>query len=176
MLAIYEIVLQSNLAGINAVRPGVEWANVVKVADEALLKGLISANLVKGKLEKLRSSNIARVFMPHGLGHTVGVEVHDVTPPSWKLQVNDVLTIEPGIYFNPPLFEKARNDSAIKNFFNWDEIDRRFLTDGHGFGGVRIEDVVLVTHEGSEVLSADAPKFVKDIDATRGFDKAWWLW
>jgi Xaa-Pro aminopeptidase len=99
--------------------------------------------------------------MPHGLGHTVGLEVHDLQPLGWIVQENDVLTVEPGIYFNLDVFADARRDIVQRDLINWPRVELAFATH---LGGVRIEDVILVTADGHEVLSEDAPKEVADIE------------
>jgi Xaa-Pro aminopeptidase len=163
MRQIYQIVLDANLVGIHQVRPGIRWSAITLAARSALLNGLQRAGLVsqKASIHELAAGGIHGVFMPHGLGHTVGVEVHDVQPADWTLQPRDILTIEPGVYFNRPIFEAARNSSVQRELINWERVDR--LLDSN-FGGVRIEDVVLVTASGNRVLSSDAPKLVEELE------------
>ena len=146
--AIYEIVLAAQLAAIDAVRPGNHWAQPHDAAVEVLTEGLVALGILKGKPKTLiKEKAYSRYFM-HKTGHWLGMDVHDVgdykVGEEWRLlEPGMVMTVEPGLYFPP------RKGLARK----WWNI------------GVRIEDDVLVTKAGHEVLSSDATKGIAEIEA-----------
>ena len=146
--AIYEVVLAAQLAAIDAVRPGNHWAQPHDAAVEVLTEGLAALGILKGKPKTLiKEKAYSRYFM-HKTGHWLGMDVHDVgdykVGEEWRLlEPGMVMTVEPGLYF-PPQKGLARK---------WWNI------------GVRIEDDVLVTKAGHEVLSSDAPKGISEIEA-----------
>jgi Xaa-Pro aminopeptidase len=138
--------------------------------------------LLKGGPEELVESGALSTFFPHGLGHLLGLDVHDMEdlgdragygpdaersdhPALAALRLDRILepgmvvTIEPGVYFSPLLMERARGTPSIRNRICWEKVEA-FA----GLGGVRIEDDVLVTEAGSEVLSAACPKGMAEIE------------
>jgi len=145
---IYELVLASQLAAIDAVRPGNHWNDPHDAAVEILTAGLVDLGILKGRVRSLiKEQAYARYFM-HRTGHWLGMDVHDVgdykVDGDWRmLEPGMVLTIEPGLYFQP-------ERGLPKRWWNI---------------GVRIEDDVLVTSDGCDVLSKDAPKSIDDIEA-----------
>ena len=146
---LYELVLEAQLAAIAEVRPGKRWIDPHAAAVRVLTKGLIDLGLLEGKPAKLSKSEAYKKFYMHRTGHWLGMDVHDVgaykAGGDWrKLEPGMVLTVEPGLYV-PADCEDA---------------DPRF----RGIG-IRIEDDVLVTEEGCEVLSAGVPKTVAEIEA-----------
>jgi len=146
--AIYDIVLQAQLAAINQVKPGQTWNAPHQAAVKKLTQGLLDLGLLKGNIKKLIESEAYRKFYMHRTGHWLGMDVHDVGEykinGKWRRLVPGmVLTVEPGIYI--PAGSKGVN----KKWWNI---------------GVRIEDDVLVTHQGHEVLSCDTPKTTEDIE------------
>ena len=155
---VYNIVLESQLAAIALCRPGETWTNVNSASTRQFLKGLMSGGFVLGSESELLSAGVIGTFMPHGLGHPVGLDVHDPTPSPYVLERNNIFTIEPGFYFNPMLLDEARNSPTNSKYYNWPMLDR-FYT----FGGVRIEDIILITATGHEVLST-APKTIEDVE------------
>ena len=149
--AIYDLVLQAQLAAIDVVRPGARVDAPHARAVEILVDGLLTLGLLQGAREEIISKELYRPFFMHRTSHWLGMDVHDVG--KYKLEGNPrilepgmVLTVEPGLYFSP--------DRAA--------VDPRYL----GIG-VRIEDDVLVTADGHEVLSAAVAKHPADIDAVR---------
>lgn len=147
--AIYEIVLAAQLAGIKAMRPGAEWCAMQNVMTKIITQGLIDLKLLKGNLQDLLEKQAYSKFYMHGAGHWLGLDVHDVgrykSHGKWRrMQPGMVLTIEPGIYI------PAGSSGVAKRWHNI---------------GVRIEDDVLITATGNEVLSCAAPKVIKDIEA-----------
>jgi Xaa-Pro aminopeptidase len=133
---IYQIVLDAQKAAIAKIKPGVQWSEVSAAADSVLMEGLFKLGLIKTK-----SRAELRKFYMHGLGHPVGLNVHDVGQPT--MEPGMVYTVEPGIYIS--------EDSGV---------DPRY----HNIG-VRIEDVVLVTPEGNVVLSAGSPREISEIES-----------
>ena len=146
---IYEIVLAAQKAAIKKVKPGNHWNDPHNAAVKVITKGLMEIKLLKGNLAKLVKENAFRKFYMHRTGHWLGLDVHDVgdykVGDQWRLlEPGMVLTIEPGIYI------PARSKGVHRKW--WDI-------------GVRIEDDVLVTKTGCEVLSEAVPKKVADIEA-----------
>jgi Xaa-Pro aminopeptidase len=147
--AVYEIVLEANRAAIASVRPGKHWNEPHEAAVKVITQGLIRLGLLKGRLATLIKSGAYRRFFMHRTGHWLGLDVHDVgdykVGDEWRvLEPGMTLTVEPGIY----LPAGARG------------VPRRFRNIG-----IRIEDDVLVTRRGAEVLSARAPKDPDQIEA-----------
>ncbi len=134
---IYQIVLDAQKAAIAAIKPGVAWQEASKKADEVLTEGLFKLGVIKEK-----STPAMKKFYYHGLGHPVGLNVHDVGQPI--MEVGMVYTVEPGIYIAEGI---AGVDPAYYNI------------------GVRIEDVILVTADGNKNLSASAPREIAEIEA-----------
>jgi Xaa-Pro aminopeptidase len=147
--AIYELVLKSQLAGIKAVKPGASWPSVQDVIVKIITAGLVELGLLKGDVKDLIEKQAYFPFYMHKSGHWLGLDVHDVgrykIDGKWRtLQPGMVLTVEPGIYISADLPGVHKR---------WHNI------------GVRIEDDVLVTATGNDVLSRDVPKSVKEIEA-----------
>ncbi|KAJ3433643.1 xaa-pro dipeptidase [Anaeramoeba flamelloides] len=172
---IYQIVLDMQKKCIEAMKPEKEWTEIHALSVEVCIDGLLECGLIKGKKEELIENHIAALFYPHGLGHMLGLDVHDVggypkgrekiknatfqyLRANRKLKPGMILTVEPGIYFIRPLLEPAFEDPEVNKYLNVDKI-KKFLD----FGGIRIEDDVLVTETGYEVLT-DVPKEIEDIE------------
>ena len=134
---IYQLVLNAQKAAIVKIRPGVSWMEVSAAADSVISEGLFALGITKQK-----EGQGFRKFFNHGLGHPVGLNVHDVG--QMNLVPGMLYTVEPGIYIP----EKA--DSVAQKYWNI---------------GVRIEDVILVTEKGNENLSASAPREIAEIEA-----------
>ncbi|UOO81331.1 aminopeptidase P N-terminal domain-containing protein [Uruburuella testudinis] len=149
--AVYEIVLAANQAAIEAVRPGASWADIHHLALRILVQGLIDLKLLQGSVEGNIESQAYKRFYMHGLGHWVGLDVHDVGG-RWHneqprlLQAGMCTTIEPGLYIS------AAPDISAE-FHNI---------------GIRIEDNILVTETGHENYTAEAPKQIAEIEALMG--------
>jgi Xaa-Pro aminopeptidase len=146
--AIYEVVLAAQLAAIARVRPGRHWNEPHEAAVRVLTQGLLKLGLLKGKLAALIKTQAYRRFYMHRTGHWLGMDVHDVgtykVGEAWRaLEPGMVLTVEPGLYI------PAGSKGVAKKWWNI---------------GVRIEDDVLVTRDGCDVLSKDAPKTIADIE------------
>ncbi|KAB0349637.1 hypothetical protein FD754_014494 [Muntiacus muntjak] len=182
--AIYEAVLRSCRAVMSAMKPGVWWPDMHRLADRIHLEELTRIGLLTGSVDAMVQVHLGAVFMPHGLGHFLGLDVHDVggypegvdriDEPGLQrlrtarhLEPRMVLTVEPGIYFIDHLLDEALADPARACFFNR-EVLQRF----RGFGGVRIEEDVVVTDTGMELLTC-VPRTVEEVEACMaGQDKA----
>ncbi|XP_062356013.1 xaa-Pro dipeptidase isoform X1 [Cinclus cinclus] len=174
--AIYEAVLKASRAVMKAVKPGVAWPDMHRLADRVHLEELTRIGILKGNVDDMVKVHLGAIFMPHGLGHLLGIDVHDVggypegverieepglrsLRTARRLQQGMVLTIEPGIYFIDHLLEQALKDPAQSCF-----IDSSVLQRFRGFGGVRIEDDIAVTATGMELLTC-VPRTVEEIEA-----------
>jgi len=147
--AIYELVLESQLAAIAQVAPGKHWDDPHNTTVQVLTEGLVRLGLLEGKVEELIESGAYRDFYMHRAGHWIGMDVHDVgdykIDGKWRvLEPGMVMTVEPGLYIAP-------NNTKVEA--RWRGI------------GVRIEDDVAVTRNGHEVLTSGLPKTVAEIEA-----------
>lgn len=147
--AIYEIVLDAQAAAMAAIAPGNHWNQPHDASVRVITEGLLSLGLLKGKLSKLIKEEAYRPFYMHRVGHWLGLDVHDVgdyrVDDAWRLlEPGMVMTVEPGIYIG------ANNTSVARK---WRGI------------GVRIEDDVVITKDGCEVLTSGAVKTVEDIES-----------
>ena len=145
-----------------------------------------SLGFLKGNTEEMLNEGVQGLFMPHGLGHMIGLDVHDMEDLgednigyleglqrskqlglkslrlAKELEEGFVLTVEPGIYFIPELIEKWESEGKFKDFINYQK-----LYNFKNFGGVRIEDNCLITAKGSQILGKPIPKTVKEIEEIR---------
>jgi Xaa-Pro aminopeptidase len=168
---LHAIVHAAQRAAIELVRPGVEWRDVHYQAALTIADGLISFGLLSGGAggsESLVDSGATGLFFPHGIGHLVGLGVRDAGEPLYErrnepppypnlridlpLEPGMVVTVEPGVYFVPALLQDPERRARHRDEVNWDRVDRML-----GFGGIRIEDNLLVTADGHEVITADVP-------------------
>ncbi len=144
----YELVLAAQLAAIEQVRPGNQWNDPHDAAVRVLTEGMIELGILKGEVDELIKDHSYTKYYMHRTGHWIGMDVHDVgdykVDNEWRmLEPGMVLTVEPGLYL------PAETKGLPKKWWNI---------------GIRIEDDVLVTKDGYEVLSKDAPKTVNDIE------------
>jgi Xaa-Pro aminopeptidase len=147
--AIYNLVLKAQLAAISRIGPGRHWNEAHDITVKTLTQGLVELGLLKGKVSTLIKKEAYRDFYMHRTGHWLGMDVHDVgdyrVNEQWRLlEPGMVLTVEPGLYIG------ADNRKVAKR---WRGI------------GVRIEDDVVVTEDGCEVLTSAVPKTVAEIEA-----------
>ncbi|MCK5875248.1 MAG: Xaa-Pro aminopeptidase [Alcanivoracaceae bacterium] len=146
--AVYEVVLASQLAAIDQVRPGRHWNDPHEAAVQVLTQGMKDLGLLKGEVNELIEQEAYRRFYMHRTGHWLGLDVHDVgdykVHDEWRvLEPGMVMTVEPGIYIAP-------DDDTVAA--KWRGI------------GIRIEDDVAVTRKGHEIFTNDVPKSVADIE------------
>lgn len=180
---IYEVVLAANMAAIEAVKPGVPFREIHLLAAREIAKGLISLGIMKGDPAEAAAAGAHTLFFPHGLGHPLGLDVHDLEGMGEnyvgydeetirskefglaflrfgrQLQPGFVMTIEPGIYFIPELIDLWKAENKLSAFINYDKVETY-----RDFGGIRIEDDILVTEGGARVLGKPIPKSVREIE------------
>lgn len=179
---VYEGVLNAQRVVFQMMKPGVSWTDCHKAAEAEVLKALNQLGVVvlsEGKsIDDLVELRLGAVFMPHGLGHLIGIDTHDVggyvegkTPerselPGLKslrtariLEKDMTLTVEPGCYFIKHLMDEALNDeSPLKRY-----LDEAVLLTYLGFGGVRLEDVVVVTEDGCDNFTI-CPRTIQEVE------------
>ena len=180
---IYEIVLKANTEAINAAKPGTSNRDIHFLACKIIAGGMKELGLMKGDTDNAVSSGAHALFMPHGIGHMMGLDVHDMEALGENFigysdevkrseqfgtaflrfalpyKPGHVFTIEPGCYFIPELIEKWKSESKHKEFINYDKIGKYM-----SIGGIRIEDDVLITEKGHKVLGKPIPKTIKEIE------------
>ena len=164
---IYDLVLKSNRETMQLVKPGANFRDIDKKSKEVILEGLQLLGLIKPDftVEELYKERMWYYFYSHALGHYVGIEVHDVNKIEYEtnthlLKEGNVITVEPGIYFRDFLLQKAFNDPSKAKCLN-EELIRTYFD----FGGVRIEDDVLVTSDGFINWNKDLPRTTEEIEA-----------
>jgi Xaa-Pro aminopeptidase len=180
---IYEIVLKANMAAIAASKPGVPFKEIHLLAAMTVTDGLKAAGIMKGDTKEAVLKGAHTMFFPHGLGHPMGMDVHDLEGLGEnvvgyddevqrskefglaflrfgrKLREGYVMTIEPGIYFIPELIDMWKAGNKHPEYINYDEVEKY-----RDFGGVRIEDDILITANGCRVLGKPIPKTVAEIE------------
>jgi len=180
---IYNIVLQANLKGIAMSRAGIPYRDVHLAASRVIADGLKDAGIMRGDMDDAVAQGAHTLFFPHGLGHAMGLDVHDMEGLGEnyvgyddtfsrstefglsalrfgrRLEPGFVLTVEPGIYFIPALMDQWEAEKKLSQFINYD-----VLKDYRNFGGVRIEDNILITGGGCRVLGRPIPKTVEEIE------------
>jgi len=180
---IYNIVLEANLGGIKAVKPGISFRDVHLLAAKIIASGLKNLGFFNGDVDEIVHSGAYALFFPHGIGHLLGLDVHDMENYgelntgydesihrselfglgylrfAKELKPGHIMTIEPGIYFIPQLIKQWENENKFVKYINYDKA-KSYI----GFGGIRIEDDVLVTDSGSRVLGKPIPKTIKEIE------------
>lgn len=184
---IYEIVLKSNLSAIEAAHPGMYNRELHRLSCEVIAQGLKDLGLMKGDVHEAVEAGAHALFMVHGLGHQIGLDVHDmeglgqiyvgyddtVRPSNifgWaslrmarELKPGFVVSIEPGIYFIPHLIDIWKKENKFPEFINYDVVEKY-----RDFGGIRIEDDLLITETGHKVLGPHLPKTTDELAAIIG--------
>ncbi|MDR2835319.1 MAG: aminopeptidase P family protein [Bacteroidales bacterium] len=168
---IYEIVFNTINSTIKLMKPGITYMSVHIRACEIIAEGLKNLGIMKGDVKEAVELGAHALFMPHGLGHMMGLDVHDmedlgqiyvgfdekVRPSTTfgtssvrmgrELKPGFVLTNEPGIYFIPELIDIWKNEKKFENFINYTKIEEY-----RNFGGIRLEDDILITKTGSKII------------------------
>lgn len=174
--AIYEAVLAANRAVQQAMRPGVPWPDMHRLSYRVVTERLRDIGLLKGSVDDLVANHVPALFMPHGLGHLLGLDVHDcggwpegtqrIDEPGIRtlrcgraLEAGMVITVEPGIYFIETLLGPALADPKTSRWLDADRLERY-----RRLGGVRIEDDVIVTPAGSENMT-HVPRGVDEVES-----------
>ncbi|EOY30521.1 Metallopeptidase M24 family protein isoform 5, partial [Theobroma cacao] len=173
---IYNAVLDAHNVVITTMKPGVSWVDMHRLAEKIILESLIKGNILVGNIDDMMVERLGAMFMPHGLGHFLGIDTHDpggypkgVERPkepglkslrtARQLQEGMVITVEPGCYFIDALLVPAMENANTSKFFNCEIVDRF-----KNFGGVRIESDVLVTANGSKNMTK-VPRETWEIEA-----------
>lgn len=184
---LYAIVLSAQQAALDAIRPGVPYRTTHLLASRVLASGLSALGCVRGNIDDAVAAGAHALFFPHGLGHMLGLDVHDMEALgethvgydsslqrsdqfglrslrlARPLEVGFTLTVEPGLYFIPALIDKWRAEARCRDFIDYDAVERlRFA------GGIRIEDNVVVTPQGARILGPPIPKAMHDVEALAG--------
>ena len=182
---VYQIVFDCNQLAFSLAKPGITYRDVHLATARKMLEGLSALGLVKGDLDEMVAAGIAGLFQPHGLGHNMGLDVHDMEDLGENLVGYDpdqtrarqlglgslrmarrlvpghVITDEPGIYFIPALIEKFKKEGLGQGFVNYAKLESYY-----DFGGIRIEDDVLITAEGARRLGQRRlPASVEEVEA-----------
>jgi Xaa-Pro aminopeptidase len=183
---VYEVVLAANEAAIAAASPERTNRELHLLAARTVASGLRDIGLMQGNVDDAVEAGAHALFFVHGLGHMMGLDVHDMEDLgdvvgyergeerstqfglaylrlARKLEPGFVITIEPGIYFIPALIDRWRADGMLRDFIRYDRLEAY-----RGFGGIRIEDDVLITDDGCRVLGPAIPKSVADVEGAMG--------
>ena len=181
---IYQIVLTAQETAIAAIKPGVEFRQVHQLACVTLLAGLKELGFIKTSPEEAVQAGAHTLFFQCGLGHMLGLDVHDMEALGeefvgytdtikrkmefgWQwlrlakaLETGYVLTVEPGIYFIPELINRWNAERKFFEFIDYEKVQKYI-----NFGGIRIEDDVLVTDDGCRILGPNIPKHIDEVEA-----------
>ncbi len=168
---VYDIVLAANNHVISIARPGITYTSAHLASARILAEGLVGLGLLKGDVDEIVAAGAHALFMPHGLGHHMGMDVHDMEDlgenyvgydDTYKrstqfglgslrmgkmLEAGHVVTDEPGLYFIPALVEQWKREGTNAQFINFPAVEKYY-----GFGGIRLEDDLLITPEGCRLL------------------------
>lgn len=180
---VYKIVLRAQETAILNIKPGVMFKDIHIQAATVIASGLKELGLMKGDTAEAVKEGAHGLFFPHGLGHMIGLDVHDMEDlgedyvgyndkvkrseqfglaylrMAKKLEPGHVLTVEPGIYFIPALIDQWSAEKKYESFIDYEK-----LKEYREFGGIRIEDNVLVTDEGRQVLGKSIPKTAEEVE------------
>lgn len=181
---VYDTVLSAQEAAIAACRPGVSFADVHRLAALRLTEGLVQMGLLRGAPDEIVAAGAHALFFPHGLGHAMGLDVHDMEALGEDrvgygdeaarstqfgtaylrfgrpLREGYVMTVEPGLYFVDALIDQWAAERRHETFVAYDALDG-----WRGTGGVRIEDDIVVTADGCRILGPPIPKRADDVEA-----------
>lgn len=182
---IYDIQVASHLAAVEMLRPGIPFLKVYEKSAEVICSGLRDLGIMKGNPEDAVEAGAHAMFFPCGLGHMMGMDVHDMEnlgevwvgydgkPKSTQfgrkslrlareLEPGFVLTIEPGVYFIPELIDLWKGEHRFTDFINYAELEK-----WRDFGGIRNEEDYLITLEGARRLGKKIPLTTDEVEALR---------
>jgi Xaa-Pro aminopeptidase len=182
---IYEIVLKANTEAIAATKPGISNRDLHFMACRIIATEMKNLGLMKGDVDEAVAAGAHALFMPHGLGHMMGLDVHDMEALGENFvgyndevkrstqfgtaflrfalpyQAGHVFTVEPGCYFIPELIDMWKAEGKFSSFINYSK-----LAGYMSIGGIRIEDNVLITEKGHKVLGKPIPKTIREVEET----------
>lgn len=179
---VYNIVLSSHNSSIEMLKPGIPFKDVYFNACRIIVEGMKELNLMKGNTEDAISLGAHAMFFPCGLGHQMGLDIHDMEnlgeeyvgydgePKSKQfglkslrlakpLKPGIVLTIEPGVYFIPTLIDLWREENRFTDYINYENLELY-----KGFGGIRNEENFVITEDGYKLLGKEKPKTIEDVE------------
>ena len=182
---IYNIVLASHNASIEMLKPGIPFKDIHYEACRIIVDGMKALNLMKGDTEEALDLGAHAMFFPCGLGHQMGLDVHDMedlgeeyvgydgNPKSSQFGIKSlrmakplapgmVMTIEPGIYFIPSLIDMWRAGKRFTDFINYDKLEAY-----KDFGGIRNEENFVITADGYKLIGKQKPKTIEDVEKQR---------
>lgn len=182
---IYQIVVDAINAATDAIKPGVTYQSIHLLAAKVVAGGLKDLGIMQGDVDEAVKNSAHAMFFPHGLGHMMGLDVHDMENYGEdyvgydeetkriqhfgtaylrlgrKLQEGFVLTNEPGIYFIPALISQWKKENKFAEFINYSKVEEYI-----GFGGIRLEDDILVTADGHRLIGKRIPVTIDEVEST----------
>lgn len=183
---IYQLVVETESSAILAARPGIAYRDVHLAAARQIAEGLKTCGLMKGDMGAAVEAGAHALFFPHGLGHMMGLDVHDMEDLGEEyvgysetidrsqqfglaylrlarpLEPGFVLTVEPGIYFIPELIRWWQSEGKHRDFICYDKLEPYLR-----FGGIRVEDNILITEDGQRILGDPIPKSIAEVEGLR---------
>ncbi len=182
---VYDIQVASHLAAVNALRPGISFKEVYELSSKVIVEGMKSLGIMKGDADEAVHAGAHAMFFPCGLGHMMGLDVHDMEnlgevyvgydgePKSTefgrkslrlgrKLEPGFVLTIEPGVYFIPELIDLWKDEKKFTEFINYDKLETY-----KDFSGIRNEEDYLITQNGARRLGKKIPLTTDEVESLR---------
>jgi len=185
---IYEVVYQMHRSSIAALAPGKTYQSIHLDAARVMVDGLKALGLMKGNTDDAVTSGAYAMFFPHGLGHMIGLDVHDMENLGeqhvgygdgverstmfglrslrlgQRLESGNCITVEPGIYFIPELMDMWRGEGKYMDYLNYDKME-----DYKDFGGIRLEEDFVITDKGSELLGEPVASSIGEIEGVRAY-------
>jgi Xaa-Pro aminopeptidase len=184
---IYHIVLNAQVNAISEIKPGIPYRDIHFIAAKAIAEGLKDMGLMKGSMEDAVQLGAHALYFPHGIGHMIGLDVHDMEDlgedfvgydeefarseqfgtgylrMARRLEEGNVVTVEPGIYFIDALIDIWQKESRFNEYINYGVLEKF-----REFGGIRIEDNVAVTTDGYHIIGRPIPKKIEEIEDLSG--------